>query len=105
MLGELYVIQSLELTRPGLFVANWVTVRPVRLSTFVPGIIHDSNPFIEARAIRSTTSLFGQSSGPIFLENLACSVTESFLFECPRSILGTHQCDHLQDAGVQCYGR
>lgn len=41
---------------------------------------------------------------PIFLDNLACNGTESSIMDCPRSLLGLHQCDHSQDAGVQCYG-
>ena len=47
---------------------------------------------------------FGSAFGPIFLENLACSGLEANLLDCPRSVIGTHQCDHTQDAGVQCYG-
>ena len=49
--------------------------------------------------------MFGSASGPIFLENLACSGTESKLLDCPHGILGTHQCDHSKDSGVQCYGK
>ena len=48
--------------------------------------------------------MFGQASGPIFLENLACSGAEQGLLDCPRSELGTHQCDHSRDSGVQCFG-
>lgn len=56
-----------------------------------------------ATAYRSTV-MFGQASGPIFLENLRCSGDESAIFDCPQSVLGLHQCDHSQDAGVQCNG-
>ena len=59
---------------------------------------------IETRAYRTTNALFGQASGPIFLHNLACVGVESAIFDCPRSVPGLHQCDHSQDAGVQCYG-
>ncbi len=47
---------------------------------------------------------FGQTTGPIYLENLACSGEEPSLLGCPHSELGTHQCDHSRDAGVQCFG-
>lgn len=55
---------------------------------------------------RSATEMFGSSSStsPIFLENLACSGTELTLLDCPQSVIGLHECDHSQDAGVQCYG-
>ena len=59
---------------------------------------------VEARAYRFTTSMFGRASGPIFLEKLACDGTESDILDCPQSVPGLHQCDHDQDAGVQCFG-
>ena len=57
-----------------------------------------------AIVFRSAAGMFGQASGPIFLENLACSGAEQGLLDCPRSELGTHQCDHSRDSGVQCFG-
>ncbi len=59
----------------------------------------------ETRAYRSTSTLFGQASGPIFLENLACVGDESAILDCSQSVPGLHQCYHVQDAGVQCYGK
>ncbi len=47
---------------------------------------------------------FGLATGPIFLEHLSCSGKEESVLECPRGVLGLHQCDHTEDAGVQCYG-
>ena len=55
-------------------------------------------------AHRFATGMFGLGSGPIFLENLACNGEEGEILDCPRSVPGLHQCDHSQDAGVQCYG-
>ena len=52
-----------------------------------------------------TGSHFGHGTGPIFLDRLGCSGTESFLLHCNRYAgLGLHSCDHSQDAGVQCIG-
>ncbi len=50
-----------------------------------------------------------QGSGPIFLDNLACSGEESELLECDRiSSLGlglySELCDHSNDVGVLCEG-
>ena len=61
--------------------------------------------FTEARPFRTTTSLFGQAVGPIFLHNLACTGIESKIIECTQSAIGLHQCDHTRDAGVQCFGK
>lgn len=35
---------------------------------------------------------------------MACTGSESRILECPSSI-GLHQCDHAQDAGIQCFGK
>lgn len=59
---------------------------------------------LEIRAYRSSSLLFGRASGPIFLQNLACAGVESTVLDCPQSVLGLHECDHSQDAGVQCFG-
>lgn len=53
---------------------------------------------------RVVANSFGVSSGPIFLENLACSGMEESLLACPHSVLGTHDCGHTQDVAVQCFG-
>ena len=49
---------------------------------------------------------FGRGSGPIFLDDLNCDGTESSLLDCRRNGLdvGIHNCDHSDDAGVQCSG-
>ena len=48
---------------------------------------------------------FGEGVGPIFLDKLACSGTESRLLDCDtRTPHGVHSCDHSQDAGVRCIG-
>ena len=48
-------------------------------------------------------SVFGQGTGPIFMESLLCSGTESNVLDC-SVILGYHFCSHMEDASVQCLG-
>ena len=44
-------------------------------------------------------------SGPIFLDQLECSDTDSYLLGCRRlRPLGLHTCDHSRDVGVACTG-
>ncbi|CAJ1075388.1 LOW QUALITY PROTEIN: uncharacterized protein LOC124998123 [Xyrichtys novacula] len=47
---------------------------------------------------------FGEGSGPIFLDDVACSGSESFLTDCQHQGFGTHNCGHGEDAGVVCSG-
>ncbi|XP_042072714.1 deleted in malignant brain tumors 1 protein, partial [Haplochromis burtoni] len=45
---------------------------------------------------------FGAGTGRIWLDNVACSGTESSLTECKHSGFGSHSCGQGQDAGVIC---
>ncbi|XP_041372995.1 deleted in malignant brain tumors 1 protein-like [Gigantopelta aegis] len=52
----------------------------------------------EAQAVRRAH--FGRGSGPVLLADLACTGTETSIFECSR--VGTTYCFHAKDAGVIC---
>ena len=54
-------------------------------------------------SIRRAASVFGESNDPIFVDNLVCTSDENSLLDCPYNVL--HQCDHSDDAGVQCFGK
>ena len=45
-----------------------------------------------------------EGSGPIWLDDVHCAGTESRLIDCPAQAVGTHNCDHVEDAGVRCAG-
>ena len=47
-------------------------------------------------------ALYGQGTGPIWLEELACSGSEDRIIDCSHPPLGTHNCDHIHDVGVIC---
>uniref|UniRef100_A0A8C9UXZ2 Soluble scavenger receptor cysteine-rich domain-containing protein SSC5D n=1 Tax=Scleropages formosus TaxID=113540 RepID=A0A8C9UXZ2_SCLFO len=47
---------------------------------------------------------FGSGEGTIWLDNMQCSGSETSLLDCQHGGLGTHNCNHGEDAGVICYG-
>ena len=55
---------------------------------------------IDAQARSFAT--FGQGTGPILLDNLACTGNEARLFDCTHNGVGIHNCIHSEDAGVVC---
>ena len=46
---------------------------------------------------------YGQGDGPIWLDKLACTGSETSLLKCPHGEWGKTSCDHSKDAGVICY--
>ena len=59
-------------------------------------------PFCALGATSYLFARFGQGSGPILLDNVACVGTERRLIDCPANAIGSHNCIHLEDASVSC---
>ncbi len=36
------------------------------------------------------------------MDNVQCRGTETRLIDCPANALGSHNCGHIEDAGVRC---
>ena len=47
---------------------------------------------------------YGQGSGRIWMNRVACQGDETSLQQCPRRRWGTSDCSHRQDASVECAG-
>ncbi|XP_050799218.1 antigen WC1.1-like isoform X6 [Gopherus flavomarginatus] len=47
---------------------------------------------------------FGKGTGPIWVEKVNCRGTESSLWDCPAMPWGESNCDHKEDAAVNCSG-
>ena len=47
---------------------------------------------------------FGAGTGPIYLDDVGCTSSDSQLLECSSRPILTHNCQHSTDAGVGCKG-
>ena len=57
---------------------------------------------MHAGATARCCAAFGRGTGQIVLDNLACTGTETSLFNCRGNAVGVHNCAHSEDVGVVC---
>ena len=56
------------------------------------------------RAVTSRAkAYYGAGTGKIWIDSLECKGDEDSIFECKMNKLGDHDCEHKEDAGVECY--
>ncbi|XP_015777958.1 PREDICTED: deleted in malignant brain tumors 1 protein-like [Acropora digitifera] len=52
-----------------------------------------------------TGAHYGQGTGPIWMDDVACSGSESHIYDCRQRGWGSHDCTHSKDSSVRCrYG-
>ena len=60
---------------------------------------------IPTGAVAFTNAHFGRGTGPIHLDNVDCSGSESRLTDCLHSSSASCRFGHSEDAGVRCQGK
>ena len=58
-----------------------------------------------AAAIAKTHAFYGAGTGPISLDEVACTSSQTSLLQCTSNSIVSHDCTHSEDAGVQCEGK
>lgn len=65
-------------------------------------LINPGNTCICTGAVARYSAYYGQGTGPILYDNVACNGNENVLQECSHTNI--HNCGHYEDAGVSCQG-
>ena len=60
--------------------------------------------YLRTDAVPRALAYFGHSSGPILVDDIHCRGDEARLYDCTTSAPGNHDCEHVEDAGVECQG-
>ena len=60
--------------------------------------------FCVTGGIPYSSAFFGAGTGPIYLDDVVCTSSDSQLLECSSRPILRHNCAHSADAGVGCEG-
>ena len=71
-------------------------------SVFFPLSLGTFTYLLRPETARVIANTFGQGTGPIWLDDMACTGTETRLDECPHKGWGQADCAHNEDVAVKC---
>ena len=82
----------------------WGTVCDDEFGNVDAAVVCRQLGFSADNAIAFGNGYFGQGNGTIWLDDVQCVGTESYLYQCPAAELGDHNCAHFEDVGIRCGG-
>ena len=82
---------------------QWGTVCDDYWSDIDATVVCNQLGFATGTAVKRA-QIFGQGTGPIWLDNVACTGSEMNLKDCDSNGYSVHNCLHTEDAGVVCEG-
>ena len=85
-----------------LFAGVWGTICENSWSVSDAKVLCRQLGLPHGNARRQGNAEFGQGSGLIWLDNVACSGNESTLLECRHAGWGNNNCTHANDVSVVC---
>ncbi|CAH1240475.1 LGALS3BP [Branchiostoma lanceolatum] len=83
--------------------SDWGTVCDDNFDMTDANVVCRSLGYSSASEVRPSAG-FGQGSGNIYMDDVACTGTETSFFDCSYPGWETHDCVHAQDVGVVCSG-
>ncbi|XP_071157151.1 scavenger receptor cysteine-rich domain-containing protein DMBT1-like [Mytilus edulis] len=81
---------------------TWGTVCDDMFDAKAASIVCAMAGYSRTGAVVKSGSVYGQGSGPILLDDVKCEGTESTIFQCSSKPIGSNNCRHREDVGVQC---
>ena len=103
MSGALYVMTPGEVLMLLLCVDNWDIPPKVWFVLYL--FERCLSTMMPTDAVAFSNAHFGAGVGPIYLDNVGCSGSESNLINCSNSSFFSCYNGHSEDAGVRCQGR
>ena len=104
--GEPCVMTAGAVLMPLWSASSWVMQPPEVSASFVFMCRNDELLFFfcATGGIPYSNAFFGAGTGPIYLDDVACTSSDSQLLECSSRPIMRHNCSHSADAGVGCEG-
>ena len=85
-----------------LYNGTWGTVCDDYFSYTEGAVVCRHLNYTGVQSYMSEMSVAGEITGPIWLDDIDCTGSESSLLDCSHSGFGEHNCDHMEDVWIKC---